>query len=86
MVVTMIARTILRSIPKSRPEEKAKNSAPVFAALDDQTRLRLVVRLCEGGPMSIPMPYQRFARHAAGNHQTSGCDRARGLVSRSRPA
>jgi hypothetical protein len=54
--------------------------------LDDQTRLRLVVRLCEGGPMSIPMPYQRFARHAAGNHQTSGCDRARGLVSRSRPA
>lgn len=54
MVVTMIARTILRSIPKSRPEERAKNSAPVFAALDDQTRLRLVVRLCEGGPMSIP--------------------------------
>jgi DNA-binding transcriptional ArsR family regulator len=28
-------------------------SAVLFAALGDQTRLRLVVRLCEAGPMSI---------------------------------
>jgi DNA-binding transcriptional ArsR family regulator len=28
-------------------------SAPVFAALGDETRLRLVARLCTGGPMSI---------------------------------
>ena len=28
-------------------------SAPIFAALGDGTRLRLVSRLCGGGPMSI---------------------------------
>ncbi len=28
-------------------------SAPVFSALGDGTRLRLVLRLCEQGPMSI---------------------------------
>src|SRR5205823_2744738 len=28
-------------------------AVPVFAALGDQTRLRLVGRLCAGGPMSI---------------------------------
>jgi DNA-binding transcriptional ArsR family regulator len=28
-------------------------SAPVFAALGDETRLRLVSRLCESGPASI---------------------------------
>ncbi len=28
-------------------------AAPVFAALGDETRLRLVARLCEGGPQSI---------------------------------
>jgi DNA-binding transcriptional ArsR family regulator len=31
----------------------ARESAPVFAALGDETRLRLVARLCGGGPMSI---------------------------------
>ncbi|PYQ10867.1 MAG: transcriptional regulator [Acidobacteria bacterium] len=30
-----------------------KGSAPIFAALGDQTRLRLVSRLCDDGPMSI---------------------------------
>lgn len=30
-----------------------KGSAPIFAALGDETRLRLVARLCAGGPMSI---------------------------------
>lgn len=29
------------------------DSAPLFAALGDQARLRLVARLCEDGPMSI---------------------------------
>jgi DNA-binding transcriptional ArsR family regulator len=28
-------------------------AAPVFAALGDRTRLRLVTRLCEDGPLSI---------------------------------
>lgn len=28
-------------------------SAPLFAALGDENRLRLVSRLCRGGPMSI---------------------------------
>src|SRR5882762_9189980 len=30
-----------------------KSSAPLFAALGDETRLRLVSRLCDVGPMSI---------------------------------
>jgi len=30
-----------------------RGSAPVFAALGDETRLRLVKRLCEQGPLSI---------------------------------
>src|ERR1019366_5279295 len=30
-----------------------KRSAHLFAALGDETRLRLVSRLCDGGPMSI---------------------------------
>ncbi len=30
-----------------------RETAPVFAALGDETRLQLVARLCEGGPMSI---------------------------------
>jgi DNA-binding transcriptional ArsR family regulator len=38
-------------------------SAPIFAALGDGTRLRLVSRLCAGGPMSI-------ARLTAGTHVT----------------
>src|SRR5580692_7309516 len=31
----------------------ARRSAHLFAALGDETRLRLVSRLCDGGPMSI---------------------------------
>ena len=34
-------------------DTKLQGSAPVFAALGDETRLRLVARLCDGGPMSI---------------------------------
>jgi DNA-binding transcriptional ArsR family regulator len=29
------------------------DAAPVFAALGDATRLRIVARLCDGGPLSI---------------------------------
>jgi DNA-binding transcriptional ArsR family regulator len=36
-------------------------AAPLFAALGDETRLRIVARLCAGGPMSI-------ARLTAGSH------------------
>lgn len=40
----------------ARAESKApalKGAAPVFAALGDETRLKVVARLCAGGPMSI---------------------------------
>jgi DNA-binding transcriptional ArsR family regulator len=37
----------------SRALAGAKASAPVFAALGDETRLRLVARLCDDGPLSI---------------------------------
>jgi DNA-binding transcriptional ArsR family regulator len=40
----------------SRPRAKrgaVKESAPIFAALGDETRIDLIVRLCAGGPMSI---------------------------------
>lgn len=42
---------------------KAPRAAPVFAALGDENRLRLVSRLCVSGPMSI-------ARLAAGSNVT----------------
>jgi DNA-binding transcriptional ArsR family regulator len=44
----------------SRPRQRspavlseARHSAPIFAALGDETRLRIVFRLCDDGPMSI---------------------------------
>jgi DNA-binding transcriptional ArsR family regulator len=37
----------------SNARAEAKSSAHLFAALGEETRLRLVSRLCEGGPMSI---------------------------------
>jgi DNA-binding transcriptional ArsR family regulator len=36
-----------------RPDPRLGAAAPVFAALGDATRLRLVARLCTGGPASI---------------------------------
>jgi DNA-binding transcriptional ArsR family regulator len=36
-----------------RAEARLNASAPIFAALGDATRLRLVARLCTGGPASI---------------------------------
>jgi DNA-binding transcriptional ArsR family regulator len=37
----------------SNAARSLKASAPVFAALGDETRLRLVTKLCEEGPLSI---------------------------------
>ena len=34
-------------------ERKVADAAAVFAALGDETRLRVVTRLCRGGPQSI---------------------------------
>lgn len=48
-------RTTKARRPRAAPAEAAAlaGSAPVFAALGDETRLALVVRLCAGGPLSI---------------------------------
>jgi DNA-binding transcriptional ArsR family regulator len=40
-------------VPRSAGAAVAKASAPLFAALGDPTRLALVARLCEKGPLSI---------------------------------
>jgi DNA-binding transcriptional ArsR family regulator len=47
-----------------------QHSAPVFAALGDETRLRLVLRLCEQGPMSTTklVPGSRVTRQAITKH------------------
>jgi DNA-binding transcriptional ArsR family regulator len=37
----------------SRRSKAAPNPAPIFAALGDETRLRLIAALCAGGAMSI---------------------------------
>jgi DNA-binding transcriptional ArsR family regulator len=51
----LAAATICRESHMSLRRSEAKLSAavPVFAALGDQTRLRLVARLCSSGPSSI---------------------------------
>jgi DNA-binding transcriptional ArsR family regulator len=57
-----------RRNPKSLPEASA--SAPLFAALGDRTRLRLVARLSSGGPASLtklsaglPITRQAITKH-----------------------
>jgi DNA-binding transcriptional ArsR family regulator len=42
-------------VPRSRAAaaERLVEAAPVFAALGDETRLRIVARLCASGPQSI---------------------------------
>ncbi len=40
----------LRNLPAER---RLDDAAPVFAALGDKTRLRIVSRLCKSGPLSI---------------------------------
>jgi DNA-binding transcriptional ArsR family regulator len=39
--------------PETARRTRARSSAPLFAALGDETRLRLVSRLCDDGPLSI---------------------------------
>jgi DNA-binding transcriptional ArsR family regulator len=38
---------------RSNATAELRNSAPIFAALGDESRLRLVSRLCDDGPRSI---------------------------------
>ena len=38
---------------KSKAAEQPKQSGAIFAALGDETRLLLISRLCDDGPMSI---------------------------------
>lgn len=40
-----------KNVPLKNPA--LRNSAPIFAALGDETRLRLIAVLCAGGAMSI---------------------------------
>jgi DNA-binding transcriptional ArsR family regulator len=40
-------------VPRSSTARAITSAAPVFAALGDETRLRLVARLCKGGPASV---------------------------------
>lgn len=44
---------MVRSEPRSLSASAFAEAAPVFAALGDETRLRIVARLCRGGPASI---------------------------------
>ena len=50
-------------MPRLRSAKKAElaASASIFAALGDETRLRLVSRLCDEGPMSIARLADGFA-------------------------
>ena len=45
----------------SKTKAQLAGSASVFAALGDETRLRLVSRLCDAGPMSITKLTAGFA-------------------------
>jgi len=51
-------------------EGRSTESAPLFAALGDRTRLRIVARLCSGGPMSIThlTSGSRVTRQAISKH------------------
>ena len=42
-----------KRLSRGRTDPGLQQTAPIFAALGDQTRLRLVARLSAGGPMSI---------------------------------
>jgi DNA-binding transcriptional ArsR family regulator len=60
----------LRRTVNPRPKTQFAETAPLFAALGDDTRLRLVARLCDNGPMSIarltegfPITRQAITKH-----------------------
>ncbi len=56
--------------PSAQPLWVLRGSAPLFAALGDETRLRLVLRLCDKGPMSITklVSGSRVTRQAITKH------------------
>jgi DNA-binding transcriptional ArsR family regulator len=72
----------MRSIQTALGEPR--RSAPIFAALGDETRLRLVSRLCDEGPMSITRLTMGFrvTRQAVAKHLH--VMKAAGLVSNAR--
>ena len=55
---------------KSKAGAGAKESAQLFAALGDETRLHLVTRLCDDGPMSVTKLTERsgLTRQAISKH------------------
>jgi DNA-binding transcriptional ArsR family regulator len=57
-------------MPRSGAAHSWKSSAPVFAALGDRTRLRVVERLCREGPLSITQLAEgsRVSRQAVSKH------------------
>jgi len=57
-------------LPSRRSVRAATDQAPLFAALGDRTRLRLVIRLCGAGPMSITRltTGSRVTRQAVSKH------------------
>jgi DNA-binding transcriptional ArsR family regulator len=58
-------------MPRSRTAAgRLSEAAPVFAALGDETRLHIVARLCEGGPLSIVRLTEgtRISRQAITKH------------------
>jgi DNA-binding transcriptional ArsR family regulator len=58
------------SMAKSMPTAQVRDAAPLFAALGDETRLRLLLRLCSGGPGSIARLSQKsqVSRQAVTKH------------------
>ena len=66
-----------------RPNPRTKTSATLFAALGDETRLRIVLRLSHGNPMSITelaaggeITRQAVTKHL---HALAGAGLARGM-------
>lgn len=43
----------MAKLHNAKTQASSIGAAPLFAALGDENRLRLVLRLCAGGPMSI---------------------------------
>ena len=64
--ITLPAAASARAASRATP----RDSASLFAALGDETRLRLVSRLCDGGPSSIARLAEDFdvSRQAITKH------------------
>ena len=60
----------MSAVPRTRAAAAVGERAAIFAALGDETRLRLVARLCDGGPMSIARLAERepVTRQAVSKH------------------